>query len=55
MDKILWEVLYMSKEVSATKKKMAAIGNNMIEAGKEIYIDLPKDNKTNKQVKKESK
>jgi hypothetical protein len=41
----------MSKKISATKMKMAAIGNNMIEAGKEIYIDPPKKNKMNKPVK----
>jgi hypothetical protein len=45
----------MSKKVTATKMKMAAIGNNMIEVGKEIYIDPQKENKPNKSVRKESK
>ena len=29
----------MSKKLSSTKLKMAALGNNMIEAGAEIYAD----------------
>ena len=35
----------MSKKLSITKLKMAALGNNMIEAGAELYKDLGiKDN-----------
>lgn len=46
----------MSKKLTATKLKMSALGNNMIEAGAEIYIDPEVKNKLrNKPVKKESK
>jgi hypothetical protein len=46
----------MSKKLSATKLKMAALGNNMIEAGREIYINPPgKDEIKASKVKKESK
>lgn len=46
----------MSKKLTATKLKMAALGNNNIEAGAEIYIDPEIKNKIkNKPVKKEFK
>ena len=46
----------MSKKLTSTKLKMAALGNNMIEAGAEIYIDPKIKNKIkNKPVKRESK
>ena len=35
----------MSKELTSTKLKMAALGNDMIEAGAEIYIDTKIKNK----------
>jgi hypothetical protein len=48
--------ILMSKKLTATKMKMAALGNNMIEAGAEIYIDTEIKNKfKNKSVKKEPK
>ena len=52
---ILRGEIYMSKKMTDTKIKMAAIGNNMMEVGQEIYIDPTKDNKLNKPLKKESK
>jgi hypothetical protein len=46
----------MSKKLTATKLKMSALGNNMIEAGAEIYTDPEIKNKfKNKPIKKESK
>ena len=45
----------MGKKMTDTKLKMAAIGNDMTELGKEIYIDPPKENKSKKSLKKESK
>ena len=46
----------MSKKLTATKLKMAALGNNMIEAGAEVYIDTEIKNKfKSKSVKKEPK
>ena len=46
----------MSKKLTATKLKMAALGNNMIEVGAEVYIDTEIKNKfKSKSVKKEPK
>lgn len=46
----------MSKKLSSTKLKMSALGNNMIEAGAEIYTDPEIKNKfKNKSLKKEPK
>ncbi len=46
----------MSSKLTATKLKMAALGNNNIEAGAEIYSDPEIKNKIkNKAIKKESK
>ena len=46
----------MSKKLTSTKLKIAALGNNMIEAGAEIYFDPEIKNKFNKKlIKKESK
>ena len=50
----------MSSKLTATKLKMAALGNNNIEAGAEIYSDPQIRNKINnkiknEQIKKESK
>ena len=46
----------MSKRLTSTKLKMAALGNNMIEAGAEIYIDPEiKDKFRKKPIKRESK
>ena len=47
----------MSKKLTATKLKMAAIGNNMMEAGAELYADPEIKNKIKEKIKdeKESK
>jgi len=46
----------MSKKLTATKLKMSALGNNMIEAGAEIYVDPEvKENIKDKSSKKEPK
>lgn len=46
----------MSEKLSATKLKMAALGNHMIEAGKEIYINPPDKNEVKtRESKKEPK
>ena len=46
----------MSSKLTATKLKMAALGNNDIEAGAEIYSDREIKNKIkNKLTKKEPK
>ena len=46
----------MSSKLTPTKLKMAALGNNNIEAGAEIYSDPEIKNKIKKKLmKKESK
>lgn len=46
----------MSSKLTLTKLKMAALGNNNIEAGAEIYSNPKIRNKAkNKPIKKESK
>lgn len=47
----------MSKKLTATKLKMAAIGNNMLEAGAEIYSNPEVKEKIREKVttEKESK
>jgi len=46
----------MSSKLTPTKLKMAALGNNNIEAGAEIYSDSEIKNRIkNKPMKKESK
>jgi hypothetical protein len=43
----------MSKKLTTTKLKMAALGNGMIEAGAELYSDPEIKNKFKEKPKKE--
>lgn len=42
----------MSKKLTKTKLKMAAIGNNMMEAGAELYSDFEIKNKVKEKSEK---
>lgn len=43
----------MSKKLTRTKLKMAAIANNMMEAGAELYSNPEVKNKINKKIQDE--
>lgn len=46
-------VCFMSKKLTTTKLKMAAAGNNMMEAGAELYSDPKVKNKIKEKQEKD--